>query len=68
MTACTHWWIIETPNGAFSPGRCKLWGAEGQFPNSGREWADAASWREYGAGAFALPGSALLRPRHGGRR
>lgn len=30
---CVHWWIIETPNGPTSKGRCKLCGAEKVFRN-----------------------------------
>jgi len=30
---CVHWWIIETPNGATSTGRCKYCGAEREFKN-----------------------------------
>jgi hypothetical protein len=31
---CQHHWIIESPSGPTSIGRCKLCGAERQFPNS----------------------------------
>jgi hypothetical protein len=31
---CQHHWIIESPSGPTSIGRCKLCGAEREFPNS----------------------------------
>jgi hypothetical protein len=31
---CQHHWIIESPSGPTSIGRCKLCGAERRFPNS----------------------------------
>jgi hypothetical protein len=35
--ACAHHWLIESPNGAMSRGRCKLCGAEKEFPNSAED-------------------------------
>jgi hypothetical protein len=32
--SCTHHWLIETPNGEFSRGRCKKCGAKKQFRNA----------------------------------
>lgn len=32
--ACAHHWVIETPRGALSNGRCKLCGETRDFPNS----------------------------------
>jgi hypothetical protein len=36
--ACAHRWVIETPNGEFSDGVCRLCGAEKQFPNSAEDY------------------------------
>ncbi len=33
-TDCQHHWVIETPNGAVSGGRCKLCGQARAFRNS----------------------------------
>ena len=33
-TQCPHHWIIETPDGPVSNGRCKLCGEEKEFNNS----------------------------------
>ena len=33
-THCSHHWIIETPKGPVSKGRCKLCGEEKEFSNS----------------------------------
>lgn len=30
---CTHYWVIETPAGASSRGRCRLCGQEREFQN-----------------------------------
>ena len=60
---CVHRWRIDSPNGPYSCGRCKLCGAEQQFPNSARE--DRASWAVNGAGVMALRGSSLPRRRTG---
>lgn len=42
---CRHHWIIETPRGTLSNGRCKLCGAERQFRNSATDyiWDDDSS-------------------------
>ena len=34
---CAHHWIIAMPNGATSPGRCKVCGMEKEFPNSAED-------------------------------
>ena len=43
--ACRHHWIIESPRGALSDGRCKLCGEERQFRNSAQDyiWDDDSS-------------------------
>ena len=42
---CRHHWIIETPRGAVSAGRCKLCGEERDFRNSANDyiWDDDSS-------------------------
>ncbi len=35
---CQHHWIIETPHGATSRGRCKRCGAEREFRNSTNDY------------------------------
>ena len=42
---CRHHWIIESPHGAFSGGRCKLCGGEREFRNSANDyiWDDESS-------------------------
>ena len=37
---CGHYWLIESPGGPISKGRCKLCGAEKEFSNS---WMDSTS-------------------------
>lgn len=44
-THCPHHWIIETPNGPVSKGRCRLCGAEREFSNSTD--FSAASWTSH---------------------
>ena len=48
--ACRHHWLIESPHGALSDGRCKLCGEERQFRNSTSDyiWDDDSSSR-YGS-------------------
>ena len=36
-TVCRHHWVIDTPNGALSGGRCKLCGADKAFRNSSED-------------------------------
>lgn len=40
--SCRHHWIIESPRGVTSKGRCKLCGAEREFRNSANDnlWED----------------------------
>lgn len=33
MTVCVHHWLIDSPNGRTSRGRCKVCGAERDFRN-----------------------------------
>ena len=40
---CRHHWIIESPNGATSPGRCKICGEEKPFRNSNHD----LDWKGY---------------------
>ena len=40
---CRHHWIIETPGGTVSSGRCRLCGEETQFPNSVNDY----KWNDY---------------------
>ena len=49
--ACRHHWIIETPQGALSSGRCKRCGEEREFRNSTNDyiWDDDSSSRGYGS-------------------
>jgi hypothetical protein len=35
--ACAHHWIIASPEGAMSLGRCKRCGVEKEFPNSAED-------------------------------
>jgi hypothetical protein len=34
---CAHHWVIASPNGAMSLGRCKICGSEKEFPNSAED-------------------------------
>src|SRR5881397_2884086 len=51
---CQHHWLIETPRGALSVGRCKRCGEEREFRNSATDhlWED-----ESGSGYNAWRGS-----------
>ncbi len=53
---CRHHWVIETPNGALSSGRCKRCGVAKAFRNSSEEM-------QWDNDSFSLNGS-----RHRGRR
>lgn len=48
--ACRHHWIIETPHGALSGGRCKRCGEQRQFRNSANDyiWDGDSSSSGYG--------------------
>lgn len=45
IASCKHHWIIESPHGALSSGRCKLCGEEREFRNSAQDyiWDDDSS-------------------------
>src|SRR3972149_483899 len=61
---CRHHWIIESPRGALSDGRCKICGEERQFRNSASDyiWDDDSS-SGYGRGGGARPpGATSSRP------
>jgi hypothetical protein len=45
VSACAHWWQIETPNGETSSGTCKHCGAERSFANSSQTRAMTRSVR-----------------------
>lgn len=34
---CAHHWVIASPNGAMSLGKCKICGKEKEFPNSAED-------------------------------
>jgi hypothetical protein len=38
VPVCAHRWVIESPNGATSLGKCRVCGAEKEFPNSAEDW------------------------------
>ena len=35
---CAHHWVIASPNGEMSMGRCKVCGTEKEFPNSADDY------------------------------
>jgi hypothetical protein len=45
IDGCRHHWVIETPRGALSSGRCKVCGEEREFRNSANDyiWDDDSS-------------------------
>ncbi|MCC7365445.1 MAG: hypothetical protein IT303_13850 [Dehalococcoidia bacterium] len=53
---CRHHWVIETPNGSQSQGRCKRCGANKEFRNSSEDMM-------WDSDSFSLNGS-----RYRGRR
>jgi hypothetical protein len=53
---CRHHWVIDTPNGALSGGRCKRCGAAREFRNSNEDLM-------WDSDSFSLNGS-----RYRGRR
>lgn len=55
---CQHHWVIETPKGSMSRGRCKRCGEEREFRNSASDylWED-----ESGGGYNAWRGSRPVR-------
>jgi hypothetical protein len=42
VSTCQHHWVIETPRGSMSQGRCKRCGEEREFRNSAQDhlWED----------------------------
>lgn len=36
--ACAHHWVIASPDGEMSAGKCKACGAEKEFPNSAEDY------------------------------
>lgn len=52
--SCRHHWIIESPRGALSSGRCKVCGEERQFRNSANDyiWDDDSSSESSGIGSL----------------
>lgn len=36
--ACAHHWVIASPDGEMSTGKCKVCGAEKEFPNSAEDY------------------------------
>src|SRR3970282_922348 len=54
--ACRHHWIIESPRGALSDGRCKICGEERQVRNSASDyiWDDDSS-SGYGRWGWRAP-------------
>jgi len=59
--ACRHHWIIESPRGALSDGRCKICGEERQFRNSASDyiWDDDSS-SGYGRWGGARPAAVKI--------
>jgi hypothetical protein len=55
-TVCRHHWVIDTPNGALSGGRCKRCGETREFRNSNEDLM-------WDSDSFSLNGS-----RYRGRR
>jgi len=53
---CRHHWVIDTPNGTYSDGRCKTCGVARQFRNSSEDLM-------WDSDSFSLNGS-----RYRGRR
>jgi|SRR5581483_6502898 len=54
---CRHHWIIDTPHGAVSSGRCKICGERKEFFNSapGAMWEDDAKPGEMGRWGRSKP-------------
>ena len=57
VTSCRHHWVIESPSGALSSGRCKLCGSERQFRNSADDyiWEDDSSSSRHGGWRSSRP-------------
>ncbi len=53
--ACRHHWLIESPRGALSNGRCKVCGERRQFRNSANDYIwddDSSSSGGYGRSGY----------------
>lgn len=60
---CRHHWLIESPQGALSSGRCKLCGEERQFRNSANDYIwddDSSSSGGYGRRSLVRPTSKAI--------
>lgn len=55
-TECSHYWVIESPNGPTSRGVCKYCGAEEEFGN----YTPRSSWYEDRSAPDELAGSTPL--------
>ena len=54
LSTCTHHWVIETPSGPVSRGRCKLCNEDREFKNSLDNtpyWEDDVSLDQVSSGA-----------------
>jgi hypothetical protein len=52
---CRHHWLIESPRGALSSGRCKICGEEREFRNSANDYIwddDSSSSTDNGIGSL----------------
>ena len=58
---CVHRWVIESPNGETSRGRCRYCGAEKEFPNAAEDglwernvpqsrWTGRSDWKPQDSG------------------
>jgi hypothetical protein len=58
---CVHRWVIESPNGEMSRGRCRHCGAEKEFPNAAEDglwernvpqsrWTGRSDWKPQESG------------------
>lgn len=51
---CSHHWVIDTPNGTFSHGRCKRCGSTREFRNSSED-------QQWSKDSFTLRGPRTTR-------
>ena len=54
LSTCTHHWVIETPSGPVSRGKCKLCNEDGEFKNyldNTPYWEDDVSLDQVSSGA-----------------
>ncbi|MCH8939499.1 MAG: hypothetical protein IIC27_00035 [Chloroflexi bacterium] len=66
---CSHHWVIDTPAGPLSKGRCKLCGLDREFRNSPDNafyWEDDASRKAAAAAASGVSTSAVAASRASG--